>query len=315
MSWLDFYKKQSQFMGNNIRNAHEKHSVDIINYSYNDSPSCISVEINGEKQRVRVVTDKKYSINSGYIVKKLLLKPYETVNNGDLVKIDDEFWLIYFFDNKKPMPKAYMRFCNNTLTFSNGNQYPCVLDTRISENQKIDEKKYIDLPSDTMLATIQYNDDTKYIKENDRFIINGLAWEVQGYDRITKVVNEKGVISFPLKKVPLSDEEKNNNLSDSSRDNIYIEINGNEEIEVNTKTVYQARVYNKDNQLITTKVYWSTDNGKIMQNGLYTAPSSTGIVNICATYIYNDTKNNNQYKISEFKTIDIYDNNHWGWGT
>ena len=316
MSWLDTHKKRMSYEGTTIKQSYEIQSANFLNHAFQDSPTFLVVTVDEEEYDARLITDKRYSVSSGYEVKKLLLRPYEIIPRGKIAKFNDEDWLVVFYDDKELAPKCHIRFCNNFLKFKNGNSYPCVIDNKVHVSQRIDEESFLNLPADRLVITISYNEDTKNIRELDRFIINGVAWEVQGFDSITGVLNGEGIMEVSVQKVPLKESEKPVEVPDPPiEDNpvveCLIEIVGANELEVGDSETFIGNVL-LDGVLSSEKVSWSCSVGSINQEGVYTAPSETGKVSIIARYIHASDKNSFE-TVQSGKIVEIFDNNDWGW--
>lgn len=313
MSWLDIHRKRLANEGASIREGYSIQTANLINAKFDYSPTFIQVLIDGEEYDARFVTEKAYSASSGIEIKKLIFRPYTRIPRGKYVQVDGRMWLIIYFDDNDMYPKAQIRFCNNVLKFKNGNEYPCILDNKIQSSSKVDEETYVNLPSDRMKVTVAYNEDTKNIKELDRFVFNGLAWEVQGFDRIVNVYDEEGIIEFAVKKVPLKEDEKEEptNPPIIPKD-YYIEIIGVDEVEINQSTTFVANVYVDGSLIPSVIIDWSTDKGTINTDGEFVAPSDTGMATIIAQYQYIDEEGITQTIRAE-KQIEIFDNDDWGW--
>lgn len=311
MSWLDIHKKRMINEGSTIRDAQVLQSVNFINEKFKDAPSFVSVLINGQEYDTRFVAERKYTASTGMAVHKLLFRPSVQVNRGDVAEFENRQWLILFFEESVLYPKAYIRPCNNVLKFKNGSQYPCICDSKVYASSSVDETAYVNLPSDRMKITVSYNKDTKDISELDRFVFNGIAWEVQGFDRITNVFNECGIVEFAVRKVPLKEEEKPIDTPiEIPKEDYFLEIIGAHEVEVNNTTRFTCNVY-LNGVLTTGEIDWSTNYGAITPQGIFTAPANKETVVIQASFTYVDASSVTQ-TITTDKQIDVFDNDDWG---
>lgn len=319
MGWLDIHKTRMKASGSNIRGAYMENTANFINNSIKDSPTYTVAEIEGIEYDTRKVTHKKFSDASGYEVEKLLFKPNTKINNGKIAKIEGEKWLIIFVEDRPIAPKAHIRLCNNELVFDNGNTYPCVIDTSMRDTRRINEEHYIDLPADALSILVEYNSDTYKIKEEDRFVIDGMAWEVQSFDRLSRVYNGNGIIELVLKKVPLRKDEEveTPNMPDGNNgsvDNgIYsIKIIGDVEVEIGHTSSYEVEVYKDGTLLPNADVLWTVDKGSIGQSGDYLAPNTSTNAVITARHTYINELDETSF-IEATKEIEVFDNDEWGW--
>lgn len=211
MSWLSIHRNRHNINGLSIKEAHLKNTETFINEGFADSPSYCIVKVKNVDVEARWITDKKYSSNIGYEVKKLLLRPKTVINRGDYIVKDKEVWLTMFYSDNSVSPYAIAMFCNQSLSYGE-NTYPCVFNSGVGQSQKINEGTQLLLPSDSAIVYVSSNTDTLNTKRLDRFVIDEQAWEVQAIDRTTTVLNGEGVISITVKKVPLKDEEVTENI-------------------------------------------------------------------------------------------------------
>ena len=89
MSWIDIHKRRLLNDGGSVRDAYSLQTVNFIEHSFNDSPTFLKTLIDGNEYEARFLTDKKYSVASGFEVKILLFKPYTKVSNGKVALIKD----------------------------------------------------------------------------------------------------------------------------------------------------------------------------------------------------------------------------------
>ena len=234
ISFLDFHKKINhlQSCNDNYRKNYINNTKNAINQKFSQSPYYQIVIIENEKIEARVVSNKEYTASKGYETKKILFKSDYITNKGNYVEINNqqtqeqEIWLIMFFEKDIMQPKAYIEKCNKKIKCNNV-EYPCVITSNISLTTNVEENKNLVLPKNYLQCYVKATKDTLNIVENDRFIIDNNAYEVQNIDTISNVENEIGIVEMNLKKVPISNDEKNeiqnnnqNNNHNDSNDNI-----------------------------------------------------------------------------------------------
>lgn len=292
MDWFEKHKERHNREGGNIRTAHEIISEKLVQNSIADSPTYKIVEINGEKIEARLLTEKEFSVASGYFVMKLLYKQDYKPRNGQYVVIDGNTWLTVHASDKILAPFNYIRECTHTMTFTMDNErlsIPCVLDTRIRETNKYQQTSFVDLNLNGLKITIPHNKTNRRIIEKDRILIQDSAWEVQAVDRLSMVKNGDGFIELACKKVPLSEKEIQE-LDNQGQDVELptIEIIGVNAISQKSQAKFKAKIHFKGDLLNTEGVEWSSTTGRIDENGLFTADCELGNYIVKATYLYKD---------------------------
>ena len=313
MTWLDIHRRRATNEGGDIKNEHERQSVEFIRQGFKDSPSYIKMLINNIEYDTRSILDKRYNLANDVETKLLLLLPYETVNIGDIAVIGEDNWLVMFFNKMDLKPKVNIRFCNEMLKFDNGNAYPCVVDNKLQGFQTVDEFKQINLPADSLKITMTYNEDTRKIKELDRFVFNGSAFEVQAFDRVRNVYKGVGIIDMIVQKVPIKEGEvvEVEKPLDEDKD-IIIQIIGSNEMEINSSEEYVANVY--ENGILTNyNVIWNVvGDATVIPNGIVSTGNNTGMIELKAEYL--QMQNGIPIVIETTKKINVVDNDDWGWG-
>ncbi len=154
----------------------------ILDNFYN-SPSYDEVFISGEARDVLIVSE-------GQKGNMIMCKPDETVNVGDYVVWDDEYYLITFkYTDDKVQTKASIQKCNHNLKWiSTDNRLiirPCIEDARTLYTTGIREDDKIDIPDGKVGIQLPYDEDTEPLNRGDCFIFNKTRYRVTFYDRTT----------------------------------------------------------------------------------------------------------------------------------
>lgn len=316
MSWLSIHKRKAQNYGGSIYGEHRENNIEFVNQGFADSLSYLRVMVDNIEYDARFIITREYNDSSGVQNEKLILRPFTKLNAGQYAKFRNKHWLITFFNDEELTPEAHIRMCNKVLKFKNGNSYHCVADTNIRDYQRLLDLDKVTLPSDTMKITVSSNKDTFNVTEKDRFSIDGLAWQVQGIEKVSKTIDGIGIVSYAVTKVPLNQDEKDELVEVETIPNseYHIKIVGKDEVEKGKDYQFKYELY-EDGVLISTPVMvdWFADNGSIERNtGLFKAPNISGIkVNINVEYSYVDNVGEAQV-VKATKQINIYDNNDWG---
>lgn len=214
MAWLDIHKER---MGVSSKNGHRPDYTDTTIYYMNDvfdqSPSYREIEIDGVTHGVRIINDRMYQTANEFEQNMYLLKPQTVIERGAYATYlneetnKQETWLIVFYHYHKIYPKAYARYCSKKLDYGNGVSYPCVVTNKISSSALIDENEQMTLPRDSLAVYVKATPETMNTKEGHRFIIDGLAHEVQSINISMCTEDGIGVVEMGIKKVPLKDGE------------------------------------------------------------------------------------------------------------
>lgn len=215
MSYLDFHRKRMKRNSETdyMRDSFTNSSKEFINSKFASSPLYKKVLINGEEYEVRMIQDKLQKGSTYYEQKELLFRPDVVVNSGSYVDVfnevtrEQEVWLLMHYISDVLMPKGIIRYCNKWLDIKD-KSYPCVVTTNVSASSEVIKNNELVLPKGHLLIYIQANAQTQKIIENDRFVIDGNAYEVQTMENVTHTRNGIGFITLTVKKVPKTYEEK-----------------------------------------------------------------------------------------------------------
>lgn len=312
MSWLDKHRRKQ---GGSIKESHAIANVNFANRNFNDSLAHQVVQIEDDYYDTRFIIKREYNTSSKASSEMLIFRPFTEVFRGQIAEFRKHKWLIFDVDTGELAPKAYIRMCNKILEFPNGNQYPCVVDSNIREYQSIKDMSRVNLMANIMKVMVTSNDDTWNIRETDRFIFDGKAWETQGVDRVVYTTNKSGVIEFVVEEVPLNENEKEDiDKEPIPEHDYYLKIVGDSEVEIDEELDYVAELYIDGvlQDMSSFIVSWDVDYGVISSDGRYQAPSKEGNATISAIYQYINT-DGDYVNIEAIKKIEIYKSS-WGWG-
>lgn len=153
-----------------------------IKYEFKSNPSYFQINYNGTNRDIHLV-DNNRSFTKKVGEKKLLGYPDDSYNQGEYIILLNKTWLILSKDEESQIQeKCYISVCNNTLKWKDKygalRQYPCVINATYSGTQ-IDYDQTINIPSGRLAIGVQYNDYTKEISINDRFIFGKQAYRVE----------------------------------------------------------------------------------------------------------------------------------------
>lgn len=205
---------------------------------------------------------------------------------GSRYRFDNNIWLVYSTDNiLSATSNVYIRRCNNTLNIEDkyGNIYrePCYIDYKINETQ-LQREYSIEVPSGRLQVQCQYNEHTKDIRINNRFLFGKNAYKVRScsdYDRRSTFDDKSArVLSFYI---------DYDNISKDDRFDLgvanYKEYNY--KITANTYSIdnivgYSGEIKSNvilDNEIVNEPIVWTStnlniasidNNGKFVLNSL-----------------------------------------------
>jgi len=212
MGQYDLFRKISQSNLTPKQRTVTQIQNDILS-DFEDTPSYQSVTINNSTtpQDVQIVTATNIVSKQNY--KKMLSKPLETFNVGDVVVWGSLTYLVTDIDeDKQVQTKGTIQLCNNTLSFYLAtdatpilHSIPCVINNRVILNK--DENKYLSTVDNQFFMMVSSNSITQQIKPNDIFQIG-----IYNYEIITVPddISIPGVLIFKLKfsVVGVSDDEE-----------------------------------------------------------------------------------------------------------
>lgn len=190
LKW-DLYKTRLEITGTTFKERQINDVIDAINDNFEDSPSFYEVSINGSSTLtgVQIVDNSSNDANKVDYIRKIVMKPNDTITVGDIVDWDSKKWII---TSAEKFSDVYyygmMQECNNTLKFYDKNSVsfklcsiPCIFSR---QRLSTDENNYMTLQSGHYLVTIP----SGYITKSDvdlRFILNDSAYKVSSIDNST----------------------------------------------------------------------------------------------------------------------------------
>jgi hypothetical protein len=226
MSYLDDFKARVNASGKTIAESQFNTTAAFINANFADSPFYRVVKVNGtidlevQLQDISSVTRSANVSLVQDVLKFMILKPNTSVNIGDMIELDGQFWMVsdYVSDNYL-FPKAKIDKCNFELQLKTGEtktlkgydnlkrpvydikptytNIHCILRTTLSSVQL---NQAVNIPQGQVYITMQYNDIAKSVKENDEFDLYDRQYKVVGMD-FSNIVNGVGCIMLFAERV------------------------------------------------------------------------------------------------------------------
>lgn len=212
MSAIGDYKNRVHRSGS-IRDSQINNFQYALNTSFELSPAYTVVSFNSATPSVGVwiVSAPGSNLNR----KKIIMKPGDSVNVGDLVTLDSGKWMCIQAEKNNPLNESgIIVLCNGILTILYDTiteiigyddlGRPIKDETQIYKNYdcfvqsktrlQVEEDRSINIPDGRIFVSIQYDPNLK-IDNKKEFDLYGMVWRVVEMD-YTNVIGNVGVLSF-----------------------------------------------------------------------------------------------------------------------
>lgn len=208
---LTLYQKMIGANNSNITQAYINDTIVHVNDMFSKSPSYRQAKIDGIDSDCIISRKKSKQMD-------LLLRPSTIVSEGSYVDFKEDTFIVLDFVDNEIYPKASISLCNRILKWklSNGDikEYKCFVKGATYEEDKM---KTVYTSNGELIVYVQYNDDTKTIKPQTRFIFDESVYEVASIDNVSNVYNGKGVLKLGMTFTnTTSTDDKDNQIADSS---------------------------------------------------------------------------------------------------
>lgn len=210
---MDLTLYQSVIKHQSVSEAFVNDTKSNINNIFLNSPLVKQCKIDGidSESIISQAKDGKF---------KMLFRPDTIVDKGSYVEVGTDTFIIIDFNMNEIYPKGKSILCNSSLKWKD--ELGVVHDIKCNikgDNISVEEDKLVVISDSKLVVTVQYNDNTKSIKPQQRFIIDGNAYEVDVIDRLSNVYNSKGYIQFDFKSSSLSkDDNQVDNIANDTKD-------------------------------------------------------------------------------------------------
>ncbi|MGG4105152.1 hypothetical protein AAXB25_14645 [Paenibacillus lautus] len=208
---LTLYQKMIGANNSNITQAYINDTILHVNDMFSKSPSYRQVLIDGVEADCIINRKKSHQMD-------LLLRPNSLIDAGAYVELNQNTFIVLDFIDNEVYPKANVSLCNRSLRWKDGSEikeYKCsVKGTTYEEN---DDTQIIYNSDGKLTVHVQYNNDTKTIKPQMRFVFDESVYEVYSIDSTSSVYDGKGVLKLVLKFTNTTDtDDKDNQIADDS---------------------------------------------------------------------------------------------------
>jgi hypothetical protein len=174
----------------------------FVDNDFHDAPNFKEVFLNGFIADARIDRQK----NSHQL--SILFRPDTKVSKGDIVDFDSTHWLVTNINDNPIFPTVFVELCNEWLKWIDDDGltkvYPIVVETK---KYDLNQEEQIIIAENTITILVQYNNDTRKIKQLQRFIINDIPFEIRGIDAISNVNVGKGFIELKAEQSLLTNND------------------------------------------------------------------------------------------------------------
>lgn len=197
--------------GDSVRERRVRHHINIINNTFEDSPSYQEVSINNSDVRIGV-----WIVSDGDDTRKLIMKPGGSISAGDIIEdSQSNKWLCVLSVKDNPVGESGdIEKCNSEIGIETETKiqigtddlgrpiyekettttyYPCVVKTRTRLSHRTDGA--INLPDGRVFILMQYDPNLKLDIQSNFKLHNDQVWSIVELD-MTGVENGSGVLGM-----------------------------------------------------------------------------------------------------------------------
>lgn len=207
---LTLYQKMIGATNKSITDGYINDTITHVNEMFSSSPSYREVLVNGILSDCLISRKKSNKID-------LLFRPRVIVDKGAYVTIGKDTFIILDCIDNEIYPKAYVELCNRSLRWKDDlgeiKDYKCLAKGTSYEE---DDRRIVYNSDGELVVKVQYNDDTKTIKPQMRFIFDEKTYEVSTI-ALTDVYDGTGVLELIMKFSNATEtDDKENQVADDS---------------------------------------------------------------------------------------------------
>lgn len=199
----------------NITQAYINDTIHHVNDSFTKSPS-FRVAKQGVDEVDCIINRRKS--------KKIefLFRPSTKIEIGSYLTIEDDCYLVDDAVDNEIYPKAFGMLCNRTLKWKNSSgevlKYMCSISgSNYEEDTTKTTAKSMYNSDGELTIKVQYNNNTKYIRPQMRFVLDDMVYEVKSINSISNTYNGSGVLVLTMKFTNTSQtDDKDNQIADNS---------------------------------------------------------------------------------------------------
>jgi hypothetical protein len=195
----DIFRARQSAIGSSQRDAHKQATIAAINAKFLDSLGLATVTLDGVPTDAILIFDKTQDDRF------ILFRPLTMVVRGGIIGVGPDNWLIVDVEQNELYPKATVLRCNQLIRWETYESDAVITAKASVYGQQRDQ--FMILPKGEYSVLLPYNNMTKLISYDARFVINSGAYSVIGFDNITNTLDGSGVLTVHIKCDVLSDDD------------------------------------------------------------------------------------------------------------
>lgn len=181
----DLYERKLKINGDTINDRQIDYMKNSITKDFSSNPSYRSAYFNDSLS----TTDIQVIDTDQYFIKKVLMKPDDSISVGDKIVFDNKTWLCIGIDDTNPVYEygtVYLSSQNITL---NKNHiiynYPIIVDGNVRlYSMGYNSNKYLTIPESSIIVYIKNDNITSLIERSEVFSISGDNYRVVDINRL-----------------------------------------------------------------------------------------------------------------------------------
>lgn len=221
MSYLDDYKSRINVSGTTIGNSQFNATANFLESTFADSPFYrVATKLDNSTIELRLADVNTVTRSADispiqFTIKFAFLKPNISINIGEIIQINSDFWIVADFTLEQPLyPKAKIQHCNYILPIQTGETsvYKGIDDFGKAVYQKqptytnlhcyvkdylasVSLNQPINQVVGRIYITLQYNSTSMLVKENDIYTLYGKQYKITA-SNYSNSINGVGCITF-----------------------------------------------------------------------------------------------------------------------
>jgi len=181
----DLYERKLKINGYTINDRQIDYMKNSITKDFSSNPSYRSAYFNDSI----FTTDIQVIDTNDYFIKKVLMKPGDSISVGDKIVFDNKTWLCIGIDDTNPVYEfgtVYLSSQNITLNKNNTvYNYPVVIDGSVRlYSMGYNSNKYLTIPESSIIVYIKNDNITSLIERGEIFSISNDNYRVIDINRL-----------------------------------------------------------------------------------------------------------------------------------
>ena len=205
------YKERLKNNGNDTGEAYANNTMAFIDATFHASPSFNVVEVmSSHRTEITKIDTRIVEVERMGSLREVLFRPKQYLDIGTYIKFDGDYWIVSdLWGNKEFTSRALVQRCNHELKWATSPywkndsgkvlSFPCLasqspIGSKATQGKNdIAFNRYdVMLPEGQLLVYAEYNDETKDIRLNQRFIFGDNVYEIYGIDNAS-MTDGKGI--------------------------------------------------------------------------------------------------------------------------